>query len=96
MVSDRVPARRLGVATGVFYAGVPIGFALSFALSGLIGPRLGWRACFVLLGALGLACSLLVLRLEDPPRRDVARAGPDGPARRVDRRCAERPMIAAC
>ena len=43
MIGDRVPARRLGLATGVFYAGVPIGFALSFALSGLIGPRLGWR-----------------------------------------------------
>ena len=91
MVSDRVPARRLGVATGVFYAGVPVGFALSFALSGVIAPRLGWRACFLLLGALGLACSLLVLQLEDPPRRDsgAARTGPAG----LGSALWERPMI---
>jgi len=68
MVGDRVPARHLGLATGVFYAGIPVGFALSFALSGVLGPSYGWRACFLALGALGLAGSLLVLRIEDPPR----------------------------
>jgi MFS family permease len=73
MIGDRVPARRLGLATGVFYSGVPIGFALSFVLSGLIGPWLGWRACFVLLGFLGLASTLLVLRMQDPPRRGGVR-----------------------
>jgi MFS family permease len=53
MIGDRVPRRHLGLATGVFYAGIPVGFALSFALSGLVGPRLGWRACFLALGGLG-------------------------------------------
>jgi len=76
MIGDRVPARRLGLATGVFYAGVPIGFALSFALSGLIGPRLGWRACFLVLGVVGLVGTLLVPRIQDPPRRGAA--APDG------------------
>lgn len=76
MIGDRVPARHLGLATGFFYAGVPIGFALSFALSGLIGPWLGWRACFLVLGTLGLLATLLVPRIADPPRRG-------GPAPRV-------------
>jgi MFS family permease len=79
MIGDRVPARRMGLATGVFYAGVPVGFALSFALSGAIAPRLGWRACFLALGTLGLAGALLVLRLADPPRRgEVTPAGEGG------------------
>ena len=77
MIGDRVPARRLGLATGVFYAGVPIGFALSFALSGLIGPWLGWRACFLAARRPG-------------PRRHAARAAHPGsaPARRRARRAA--------
>jgi MFS family permease len=76
MIGDRFPTRRLGLARGAFYAAVPIGFALSFALSGLIGPWLGWRACFLVLGALGLAGTLLVPRIPDPPRRGAT--PPDG------------------
>jgi MFS transporter, Spinster family, sphingosine-1-phosphate transporter len=77
MVADRVAPRHLGLATSVFYTGVPVGYALSLALSGAIGPRLGWRACFVALGALGLLGALFVLRMQDPPRRGGAReAGP--------------------
>ncbi|HSD27183.1 MAG TPA: MFS transporter, partial [Vicinamibacteria bacterium] len=53
MVGDRVPPARVGLANGVFYAGIPVGFALSFVLAGWVGPRLGWRACFLLLGAAG-------------------------------------------
>ena len=90
MVSDRVPARRLGVATGVFYAGVPVGFALSFALSGVIGPRLGWRACFLVLGATGLLCAMAVPFLQDPKRRD---AGPTAASGSLASALGERPML---
>ncbi len=69
MIGDRVAPRRLGLANGVFYAGIPFGYALSLALSGAIAPRFGWRACFAVLGALGLLAAVLVLRLADPPRR---------------------------
>jgi MFS family permease len=93
MVGDRVSARHLGLATGAFYAGVPVGFALSFALSGVLGPWLGWRACFLALGALGLAGSLLVLRIQDPPRRGVAPAADAGARGVWSAPLRERPMI---
>ena len=69
MLGDRVPARRLGLATGLFYAGVPVGMGLSFAVGAVVAPRLGWRACFLVLGAVGLVALPLVWRMADPPRR---------------------------
>jgi MFS transporter, Spinster family, sphingosine-1-phosphate transporter len=75
MLGDRVPPRRVGFANGVFYAGIPLGFASSFVLAGWIGPWLGWRACFLFLGALGLLAVGLVLRLADPPRRGASTRG---------------------
>jgi MFS transporter, Spinster family, sphingosine-1-phosphate transporter len=68
MLGDRFPRERFGLASGVLYAGVPVGFALSFALAGFIGPWLGWRACFLVLGGLGLVAVPAVLRLPEPPR----------------------------
>ena len=72
MLADRFPPARLGFANGVFYAGIPVGFALSFALAGWLAPWLGWRACFALLGLLGLAAVALVWRMEDPSQRRSA------------------------
>ena len=90
MLSDRVAGRHLAVATSLYYAGVPVGFALSFALSGAIAPRLGWRACFLVLGLAGLACALFVRRMADPPRRGE-RAPGGGPGLAAALR--ERPML---
>jgi len=71
MIGDHVPRARIGLANGVFYAGIPVGYALSFTLAGTIAPALGWRACFLGLGVLGLAGVALVGRVADPPRRGV-------------------------
>jgi predicted MFS family arabinose efflux permease len=76
MLGDRYPPSRLGFATSVYYAGIPVGFACSLALAGWLVPRFGWRSCFHLLGVLGLAAVALVWRMADPPRR----AHPAGPA----------------
>ena len=75
MLGDRVPPRRVGFANGIFYAGIPLGFALSFVLAGWIGPWLGWRACFLALGLAGTLAVPLVLRMTDPPRRGVSAHG---------------------
>lgn len=99
MLGDRVPPARLGVANGAFYAGIPVGFALSFAIAGWLGPWLGWRVCFVLPGAAGLLGIGLLWRLADPPRRGRGPLPPTGgvaaTARDLLRAVAGRPAIAA-
>jgi predicted MFS family arabinose efflux permease len=94
MLGDRVPPRRLGLATGIFYAGVPVGWAFSFALAGAVAPRLGWRVCFLVLGGVGLLAVPLLWRMADPPRRgaDATPAG-EGLAA-AGRAVAARPAIA--
>jgi len=72
MLGDRFPPSRLGFATSVYYAGVPVGFACSLALAGWLVPRFGWRSCFYLLGVLGLAAVTPVWRMADPTRRSFA------------------------
>jgi len=78
MIGDRVPTRRVGLANGIFYAGIPVGFAISFALAGLVAPAFGWRACFLGLGVAGLVAVGLLWRMADPPRRGVAARSPGG------------------
>ncbi len=85
MIGDRVPTERVGLANGVFYAGIPVGFAISFALAGLVAPALGWRACFLGLGAAGLVAVCLVFRMADPPRRGVVVRSSGGAVATVSR-----------
>ncbi len=85
MLGDRYPSSRLGFATSVYYAGIPVGFALSLAAAGWLVPRFGWRACFLLLGAVGLVAVAAVWRMDDPPRRAGAAAGrPDSAVAAAD------------
>jgi len=72
MLGDRFAPSRLGFATSVYYAGIPVGFACSLALAGWLVPRFGWRSCFYLLGVLGLAAVAPVWRMADPTRRSFA------------------------
>ena len=68
MLGDRVPRARIGLANGVFYAGIPVGFALSFALAGVWARGCTARAAgFLLLGAAGLVAVPLVWRMSTPP-----------------------------
>ena len=69
ILGDVFPARRLATATGVYYAGIPLGTALSLIVSGWMAPRYGWRACFYALGVVGLAAVISVLAMPEPPRR---------------------------
>jgi MFS family permease len=75
LLSDRFPASRLGLASGIYYMGVPLGIGASLLITGYLGPAIGWRSCFTLLGALGVAFAALMLFVRETPRRRPAGSG---------------------
>ncbi len=81
IMADRFPPRQLGFAAGFYYMGVPIGVAVSLLIAGYLGPAIGWRACFYLLGVIGIIVSLLLLLIRETPRRGVSEAPASPPAR---------------
>lgn len=52
-----------------------------FLIAGYLGPAIGWRACFYLLGIIGIITSLLLLFIRETPRRGVTQT-PTSPAER--------------
>jgi MFS transporter, Spinster family, sphingosine-1-phosphate transporter len=68
MLSDRMPAHRRGLAAAVYYLGIPVGIGSAYLFAGLMGPALGWRGTFMVLGGLGLLGAVAALLLRDPPR----------------------------
>ena len=77
MLADRFPSRQLGFAAGFYYMGVPIGVAASLLIAGYLGPAIGWRACFYLLGGIGLLLAVGLLFLGETPRKGVDAAQPE-------------------
>ncbi len=78
MLSDRFPRTVLGFAVGVYYMGVPIGVGVSLLVAGYLGPAVGWRNCFYVLGAIGLALALIMVFVKDTPRtHHVSNTGTD-------------------
>jgi len=69
MLGDVFPARRLAMASGVYYAGIPLGTAVSMIATSYIAPRYGWRACFFVLGGIGLLAVFFLLFFREPARR---------------------------
>lgn len=65
LLADRFPPSRLGFATGCYYMGVPIGVGASLLVAGVLGPAIGWRNCFYLLGGLGVAFAIVVFQVKE-------------------------------
>ncbi|MGC6512284.1 MAG: MFS transporter [Parvibaculales bacterium] len=65
ILADRFPQKNMGLVTGIYYLGVPIGVAASLLIVGYLGPVIGWRNCFYLLGGIGVILSLLVLLIPE-------------------------------
>jgi len=74
MLGDSFPARRLALATGVYYAGIPLGGGVSMIAASWIAPRYGWRACFFVLGGIGLVAVAALALFREPARRTRAAA----------------------
>jgi predicted MFS family arabinose efflux permease len=69
MLGDAFPRRRLGLAIGVYYSGIPLGLAVALISSSFIAPRFGWRVSFFALGIIGLLATVLLFVLREPARR---------------------------
>jgi MFS family permease len=60
MLGDAFPPRWRARAAGIFAIGLPIGSGLSLVVAGLLAPRIGWRACFFVLGIIGVVAAVAV------------------------------------
>jgi MFS family permease len=74
LLADRFPSTKLGFAAGFYYLGVPIGVAISLLIAGYLGPAIGWRNCFYLLGGIGVLVAIALLFLSETPRKGVSHA----------------------
>ena len=77
MISDMFPKAKRGTATGIYYLGVPLGAGASFVVAGILGPMIGWRNCFLLLGGLGLILAVVLFFIRDPERGAMEEKGGD-------------------
>jgi MFS transporter, Spinster family, sphingosine-1-phosphate transporter len=76
LMADRFPTHRLGMAAGIYYMGVPIGAGASLLIAGFLGPAIGWRNCFYILGGLGLLIALAMLLVRDERQVERQVSGP--------------------
>ncbi|MDO7634599.1 MAG: MFS transporter, partial [Porticoccaceae bacterium] len=68
IISDIFPQSQRGTASGLYYLGVPLGAGGSFIVAGILGPMIGWRNCFYLMGGLGVVLAVGLLLMRDPVR----------------------------
>jgi MFS family permease len=71
LIGDYFPAERRAKAMSIFMLGLPVGLALSFAVSGTVAKNYGWRTAFLVAGLPGLLCVLLVFFIREPKRGAV-------------------------
>ncbi|HYB40262.1 MAG TPA: MFS transporter, partial [Candidatus Methylomirabilis sp.] len=68
ILSDLYRRERRTRAFAVFYAAIPVGTAVGYALGGTIGNAFGWRAAFFVAGIPGAVLALTLLWLVEPRR----------------------------
>lgn len=68
LIGDLFPAGKRAKALSIFMLGLPVGVALSFAVSGVVARQYGWRAAFLVAGIPGILCAIAVLFIKEPPR----------------------------
>jgi MFS family permease len=68
LIGDLFPASRRARALSIFMLGLPIGIALSNAISGWLIQRYNWRSTFFVAAIPGLLCTVAALALREPAR----------------------------
>ncbi len=71
LIADYFPSEKRAKAASVFMLGLPVGLALSFAVSGAIARNYGWREAFFVAGLPGLLCVVLAFFIKEPKRGAV-------------------------
>ncbi len=71
LIGDLFPSEKRGKAMSFFMLGLPVGLALSFAVSGAVAKNYGWRAAFFVAGLPGLLCVFAVFFIKEPQRGAV-------------------------
>ncbi len=61
----RSSARARATMMGIFFIGIPLGAGGSYLVAATLGPMIGWRKSFVLMGLVGLFATLAVARVRD-------------------------------
>ena len=54
IILAKVGDRHKAGALGLFFAGIPLGIGGGFLIAGLLGPLIGWRGTFLVMGAIGI------------------------------------------
>jgi MFS transporter, Spinster family, sphingosine-1-phosphate transporter len=68
LISDTFATRLRNNALTIFYAAIPLGYALGYLFGGQMAASHGWRSAFIWAGAPGLLLALILLPFEEPRR----------------------------
>jgi MFS family permease len=71
IIADLFPVLRRGRALSYFYAAIPVGSALGYAIGGFVSVRWGWQTAFFVVAPPGLLLGLACFLLRDPRDRTV-------------------------
>ena len=81
-ISDLFDPARRGRMLSLFYAAMPVGIAIGYAVGGWVGANHGWRTAFLVAGLPGVALALVAFLLPEPVRggMDAHRGGDERPS----------------
>jgi MFS family permease len=75
LIGDLFPSKWRARAMSIFMLGLPIGIALSYAISGTITKAYGWRAAFFVAGLPGVLLAVAILFAREPLRGQSEKDG---------------------
>ncbi|HET9530268.1 MAG TPA: MFS transporter, partial [Blastocatellia bacterium] len=68
LIGDLFPANKRAKALSIFMMGLPIGLALSYAISGRLAQAYGWRWAFYVAIIPGILCAIASFVMREPER----------------------------